>query len=641
MARAKPREEYIKFFAVLSALIAITLVEVRTLLIMGSSLYAFLSVVAYLIFVPIFVVITTLWREIKISIADIIAKPREEKFVTLSAVARSVTLYRIGRRSPLARFLGLFTGALAKYSEEAAVALDPFNTATLFLVASLTASMVVMVLCYYMLATNILLALIISLMVFIVVLSSPILALELQVSSRRSGIKIELPFFMLYSSLVEKAGRSLATTFERIAHQTQLFRRMSREATFFLKIATFFEPSPIKALDVYSSTVPSRELRSIIQDYLSVARTGGNTSKFLESEAEHLVQLHSAEWSSYVEKVGFFGDILIVFYVLLPSIMVLGAIAFSQSVSAIMLSVFTYVLTPMTAIATYLIIDMTQPKHPSTSMFSDLDKAILVSSSLMGIVVVALLWRKLNLDTSLVMGLAALAALLPFLAMFLIRGSEIANVERDLPRFLRDIAEALRVGYTFSQAVPRIAASRHYNRFLDRYVNALAVLLQLNIPIDKLQRGINTRSWLFNYSLFILCELESLGALSPKEVELLAKFIETVENSKRRARSSLTFYSLLFMLAPIFILALVMLVQSMFSSVNLASLAQFVNLGLVREIVSHTKNLAVILAISLGILAGKVRDGTGANTLYAVIALAMVCLALTMWNHIARPVFTS
>ncbi len=634
--RARYRGEYIRFLIVLAVLIVVTLIEVRTLSSMVSPLYISLSVVAYLLFVPVFVVVATLWREIRLSITDILAKPREEKFVTLSTVARSVALYSISRSKPVTRILSPLITALARYSEEAAVALDPLNTATLFLIVSAAASISMAVLCHYILSLSFSLSLALAVLIFVAILFSPLIALELLVSSRRSSIRVELPFFMLYSSLVEKAGRSLASAFERVAQQAQIFRRMSREALNFLKIATFFVPSPLKALEVYASTVPSRELRSVVQDYLSIAKTGGNTSRFLESEAEQLVQLHSAEWSSYVEKVGFFGDILIVFYVLLPSIMVLGAIAFSQGMSAIMLEIFTYAITPLITVATYLIIDTMQPKHPSTQILTDVDKVIIGVCSFMGIAVVFLLWKRLSLDPSLTMGLAFLAALLPLLGIYMIRGSEVANVERDLPRFLRDIAEALRVGYTFSQAVPRIAVSRHYNRFLDRYVSALAVLLQLNIPISRLQRGINTRSWLFNYSLFILCELESLGALSPREVELLAKFIESVENSKRRARGALTFYSLLFILAPIFVLVLAMLAQSMLSSVSVGGVTQFINIGLVKQIVSYSKNLAVILALSLGVLAGKIRDGTGLNALYAVAALSIVCLALAGWSQLSK-----
>ncbi len=629
--RGAIRSELLRFFTMLSVLVVITVFEVRALFTLKNPLLLFLSIVAYLLFVPSFIVTVTLWREIRTSITEALTKTRrEEEHKVVGIIARSMLLYYISRAHVLKNIFNRYALALANYAEEAAVAIDPLNTAALSIIIAVYASALTLLSLYYLLRVPIVIALAATLLVSSTVLSSPLLVLKMLASSRRGAIKLELPFFVLYASLVEKAGKSLAVAFERIANRSYIFRRLSREAQYFLKIATFFEPSPLRALNTYSSTLPNKEFSSIIQDYLSVAQTGGNTARFLETTSERILQMHVAEWNSYVEKVGFFGDVLISLFVLLPSIMVLGAIAFSQSMSVLMLQIFTYAVTPLMAIAIYLVVDSMQPKYPTASLFSKTDKVVVPVCSVAGMFMVIMFVNRFRIEFPLALSLIALVVLLPPLGVYIMRSIEVKSVDRDLPRFLRDVAESLRVGYTFAQALPRIAQSRHYNKFLDRYINVFAVLTQLNVPIMRFQQRLMTRSWLFNYALFVLYELEELGALSPREIELLARFIETIEGSKRRARGALSLYSILFVMAPMFILMLMLLTQSMLSTVKSVGYIQILNPQLVMQVVSLTKILAVILAVFLGILAGKIRDGTGLNVLYAVISLAIVCATLAL-----------
>lgn len=636
MLRSRAFREYAKLLLSLGLLIPITLVEIYAIQMLRNPLQIALSLAAYLILVPTLTIVSTLWSEIRMSVADILAKPRRERITVFSYVTRSVTLYRVSRGRFLRRLTELLAMVLANRLEKANIVLDPYNTAALCFLTSLSLGIALALLSIYILGLETVLAIVIALAISATAMFAPLLVLDLAISRRRGSIRLELPFFILYASLVEKAGRNLVIAFERIARQTRLFKFMSREALALTKILTFFEAGPLSALKTYASSVPNKELRSIVEDYISIAQTGGDTARFLESETERLIQIHSAEWSSYVERIGLFGDIIVSLFVLLPALIVLGAIAFSQGTSLIILEVFTYFIVPITAIAIYIVVDAMQPRHPSAPLLTTLDKVVIPTSGFLGTVVVGIVSTSLNLDTALAISLAMLIPTLATLSIYMVRSIEISKIERDLPRFLRDVAEALRIGYSFVQAIPKIATGRHYNRFLDRYIAALSVLLQMNIPLKEIQQSVETRSWLFNYSLFILCELETLGALSPKEVEMLAKFIESVEGSRRKARSSLTFYSVLFILAPILVLILAILAQSILTALGTGVAAPLIQTALVKQIIDIVKILAAILALSLGIVGGKIRDGTGINTLYAVIALTIITVTLALWSNITE-----
>jgi len=636
---------------VISIAIAVvaTLIEIQILLTVKSTLLLFLSVAAYAALIPSIVVVVTLWEEVATSVVKLVARARRRerapKPLYLSPIATSHTLYAVSR-GPLHGLISWYAEMLSKRFRSADIQIDPLNFAALIAIASVCLGVSTALVSVLLIGLPLIVGVLAGLTLFLIVLAAPLAYASYCESARRGAIDMELPFFVVYATLVERAGKSLITAFERVAEQSHIFRRLSIEASIVRKILAFFRYSPVDALEEYASSVPNERMRSFVSGYTSIIRIGGNTASYLESVYQEMLNNLSNRWVRYVESASMLGDIIVALFMLFPTLLALGAIAFSQTMSVTMLQLFTYLATPFIAMGLYVMIDSMQPKLPSAPLFSSMDKAVALSG--IGIAIpmyMALCCRLQGVNPLIVVCIALTIAILPELGIYMVRSAEVRSIESDLPKFVRDVAEFLRIGYNIPRAIAQIARSRRYNRFLDSYIGALAMLLQLNIPLPRIQRCFISRSWLFNYTLFVLSDLEQMGALTPRELDSLSSFLESIVNSRDQARKGLTLYLALSIMTPLFVLFLAMMSSSLISLMGhgvlgLPTSFAFVSPVLIKQIVEKTSELAIVLAIAMGVLAAKVRDGTGLNTAYAALSLILLTLVLYFWKELQTLIMT-
>ncbi len=599
---------------------------------------------AYIALVPSTVVVITLWEEVRASIARILVRPpkrKPRKPMYLSIISASPTLYVLSR-GILRGLVEPYAKSLSKLFTVADIALDPYNTATLAIMCSLTIPAALSAITYA-LTSSIFASVLLALILAPTILASPAIAAYAHISSRRGSVEIETPFFALYATLVERTGKSLITAFERLLNQGHVFKRLSIEAAIIKKMLSFFHYSPIDALAEYARVVPSKLMSRLVSGYVSIVKIGGNTAAYLEASYKSMLEEISSRWSRYVETASIMGDLIVALFMLFPTILSLGAIAFSQSISLQMLQLFSYIIAPMTGIALYVIMDSMQPKIPSAPLLTTTDKIIALSGLPLAISsAIALTNMNIHIRFEAIACISVIVSLLPEIAIYLIRASEVKAVEKGLPDFLRDIAEFLRIGYNVPRAIAAIARNRKYNRFLDNYIRALSILLQLNIPLQRIQQNFITRSWLFNYVLFVLSDLEHLGALTPTELERLSSFVETIIQCRENSRKNLTLYIVLAVLTPLFILLLAIMSSSLVimttKGLPTGPIPTFLSPTMIRAVINQIIQLAIIVAIVMGITAAKVREGTGLNTSYSIIALVAVVAVLIFWAQVQRAV---
>ena len=625
----------------IALLVLLTIAEIRILPQTRGILTA-IAIAAYAALVPSIVAVFTLWEEFKYTISQLLIKPRPRprRRPLMNTFSRSRTLTVLSRSKPFSFVAKRMGNALAPSIARADLGWDPYNVATFFTILAVAipsalyiALNLVIPTLFPWISIPLPIRILLPIVVGIVTIVTPMITAALKASFRRGGIDIELPFFTLYVSLIEKAGRSMFIAFERLYNATHIFKRMSVEASIVKKYATFFRPNPIDALEDYAKNVPSVRMQSLVAGYVGISRVGGDTATYLETRAREMLDDVVARWLSYAERISMMGEMLIAIFTLLPSILVVGAIAFSESTSFLIMDALTFFVVPLITAVMYIVVDSMQPKIPSTPIVTASDIIVAASGIPLSMVVCSTLCRVLKLPMYMTVCIAIAVALLPFLAIYIVRYGEVNAIEKDLPAFLRDVAEFLKIGFGIPKALNYIARSRSYNKFLDRYVRGLAMLLQLNVPIQRVQQSISTRSWLLNYSIFVISELESLGALSPSEVEALSLALERIVNAKRRARAQLLLYIALAIMTPAFVALLASMAFTIATTLpGAASLpggTPFVDVRALRMLVEKSYLLAVVIAVCMGILAAKIRDGTGLNTSYAVISL-VVLIAMMM-----------
>ena len=625
----------IRLILFLTISILLSALEVYFALSIRNILFIIISLIGLALLLPILATVLALWEEIWIQVIKSFRRRPEKKISPLDKLSSSIFLRRLSNLPIFRNIIRLLAKSLKETALKAGVytyieallALILFSIILLMAITAVSVLILVYIPIIPVLIKIILRILILILpLITIILLISPFLYLQIKKVNRVSEIEDELPFFVVYASIIQEAGLSLYQAFERIVNKG-IFKTLESEAKHVIRLFTFFVHSPLEALDEYANFNPNDTLKNIIKGYSSILKSGGEASKYLEETSEKLLEKHVSKWRSYVQTVTTFGEIIIAVFTLFPTLFILGAIAFSQPLSKLFMIMYIAVGVPTVTIIMYALVNQFQPR--SRNNFRISGKVVIVGMGLSIGTFYLLNSMTYITDKLTIIVLSVIVFITPLTIASRIVLYEIKSIETALPQFLRDITEYVKIGYDITQAIEKIAETRSYNRLFDKIVRSISMLLKMNVPFSIIAESIETRCWMLKYSLFIISELAMVGALTPRPLERLCSAIEKALHSKYEAKSSLTTYSFLAYITPLFLAILAYFTSSIILGVStLAGGVAFINVELIKEIIYLTNILTISIAISLGILIAKLRDQTLMNTFHILILLGLVLLAL-------------
>lgn len=120
---------------------------------------------------------------------------------------------------------------------------------------------------------------------------------------RASDIDTELPFFLSYLSTLSLILPPL-DAFNRVLKVPDfIFRETKKETKRFAVETYLLNKDPLDALSEVASTTPHKELRSILEGYVTAVRTGSNPTEYLVNQAEIYLKKRVAEIRVKVESL--------------------------------------------------------------------------------------------------------------------------------------------------------------------------------------------------------------------------------------------------------------------------------------------------------------------------------------------------
>jgi len=464
---------------------------------------------------------------------------------------------------------------------------------------------------------------------------SPILHLSLLARDRRNGLRKELPYFLLYTCVLQHAGVSFYTSLSKLA-KSHIFKYLKKEAMVFLRDIRFLGKDPLSALDNLAMNSPLKEFQDIIYGYTSLIKSGGDVAKYLEEKAKDLLKELKFKWKMYAERSVDVGESIASMFLMMVLLVLIGSIILPSDILVIVVTL-NFLVIPLIAILSLILIDSLIPEIQETSRkYLKYLPVILTAAILCG-------WLSYNMlgNTSY----ALLTALLTFTlinGMLYYRDKKIINsIENALPEFLRDLTEYRKMGFTPSQAITRLAWSKNYNRYFNKLLNNMATHIKMGLGLSKLPR---TNSWLFNYIVFILSEIEESGGGSPAILEELTHFINEIKYAKVEARKSLFLYELIAYLTPVlltFSLALILrLVSSIFEVETYTALGSILGLKLnFSEVFELFKITIIEASLVFALLTSKIIDFTLRNTIRGFLILLIAGLSFILAPYVSEHIF--
>ena len=471
----------------------------------------------------------------------------------------------------------------------------------------------------------------------VIVFFSPFLQLHILVKERKDGLKKELPYFLLYASVLQHAGISLYTSLARLA-KVSIFKYLRKEAMVFLRDIRFLGKDPLTALDNLAKNSPLKEFQDAIYGYTSLIRSGGDVAKYLEEKTKDTLKELRFKWKTYADRCTDLGESIASMFLMLTLLILIGSIILPTDVGLIV-TTLNFLIIPITAIASLIIIDSLLPEILELRKEHLRYFAIAFSTSIFTAYLSYIMFKSL-----------VMTVLVFLLSITLINGISYArerkiakSIEESLPKFLRDLTEYRKMGFTPAQAIIRIAWSKSYNKHFDKILANMSSHVRMGLGLNKMPK---TCSWLFNYVVFILNEIEESGGGSPAILEELTHFINEINHIKAEARKSLLLYELIAYITPVLLtlsLALVLKLTLALTTSETLSTAFSSVLGITfnfNEIFEQFKITIIEASLTFALLTSKIVDFTLRNTLRGFFILLIAGLSFVIAPYITDYVFS-
>ncbi len=455
-----------------------------------------------------------------------------------------------------------------------------------------------------------------------IILYTPSITVRNKVSERRTNVRDELPFFSLLASIMQSAGRSLFDAFKGTLGK-QILPAMEVEAKL-LQRSIGFGKDLVGSLDDLASTHPDDAFKHFLYGYTGVLKSGGDVVLYLSDRTREYLAAMRFRWRSYAEMAGTIGEMLIIVFVLLPLLLVVGAVTMPPEAVA-MIAYGGVATLPMIALLMYFMVRAAQPKTYDTLGGDARLGLVGFAAGALAASVTGQPWLVIALSGAVGGALYGL----PVRAQL----REVRMTEKALPDFLRSISEYRKIGYNMRKAVLETAAKSKFNPVFDSILAKMAA--QLNLGVRLGEARVTMRSWLGRTTVFILDQITESGGGTPANVEDLYNFISSYNRLRKEATSSVGLYRALGYSVPIAIPAVVKVISGVIGSFGSSTAGFFgggtASLAIVNSAVSL---ITVVAAGAIAFTMTRATDFTAKNTLNMTMLFVLALLAITLTQFV-------
>ncbi|MEM1922048.1 MAG: type II secretion system F family protein, partial [Desulfurococcaceae archaeon] len=376
----------------------------------------------------------------------------------------------------------------------------------------------------------------------------PYIKLSQLKNERKRLVERDLPFFAIYTSILQSAGLFIDNAFRRLIGHP-LFPGIEREGRL-LERDIKLGKDPLEALSSLALGHPSKKFKDFVFGYTSVVKSGWDALSYLSMRIKEYTQEMKFNWRVYSERTGGLGELLVTTFLMTTTLFVLIAVVLPYDVGTLM-SLFNFLLLPLITVVMIQSMDALVPQPRIKDMYSI---NILLVGATPFIVLIAL--SMLELDPVLTLEATFISALLALGINYQIQHAEVKSIESALPEFLRDVTEYRKIGFPLLRAFFMIKeTNRKYNKYFDRLLDIILAQLRAGIRLNRVR--VPTRSWLGKFVFWLLGEIEDTGGGTPAVLEEFTSLITDLLDARETAKKGLRLYNILSYITPVFLLMFV------------------------------------------------------------------------------------
>jgi len=455
----------------------------------------------------------------------------------------------------------------------------------------------------------------------IAVLIYPALELKSVASERKKLIEDELPFFASYASVMQTVGRSLYYSITEVAGE-RIFKVIEREGLMIKRNVEVFAMDQLEAMNNLALNHPNSSFNSFLLGYVSIARSGGDLSRYMELKANEFFNTMRFRMSRYTSHAGTLSESMLIVLLVLPALFVSSAFMMPGNFVG-MLGIIGIIVVPLTAVAIIFIANYAQPKSRDAIEHG---KYAVVS----GIVSAVLLFA-IRADPWLILTVSAIAGAGVNMLQTQRQFKQIFSTESALPEFMRDVTEYRKIGYDIASALVKISEERKYNAFFDTIIADVAARIRFGYTFAEAVSAVSIRSWIGKLVFFVLAKVSETGGGTPAVLEYVTNFISQFNEAKKEMLSTVKIHAMMAYSGPLMMVWIGKGSSSILERLGTGVEFLFGSQGALTatpEFLALVNLIIAVSALSMGLLVAKIAYFTVKNTTSILITSLVAILAI-------------
>ncbi|MDO9523028.1 MAG: type II secretion system F family protein [Methanocorpusculum sp.] len=500
---------------------------------------------------------------------------------------------------------------------------------------------------------------------------------NLEAGGRKSKIDLDLPYAITYMQALSSTI-PLYDIFKSVFEADDLYGEVSKECGLIVRDVELFGMDLVSAIEATKKITPSDNFRELLNDLLLVHRSGGNLTAFFNAKSEGYREIARNEMDSLLQFLEMIAEVYVTAFLAGPIAIIIMLVAQNLTgqntlgnimplmyiglpLGAIVLIVILYIILPPdnlkitrkeiteTEYSKEILAAGHHPddekylrqikkrkhllkiqeifRHPLKFFIADYSIAAVMGGILTFIVF--LLWYVgIFADIFPVFTLQVLlssliiAAIFPLMAAYELRNRYVTRIEKQLPEFLREIADMRDIGMTLPGAIGMIAG--HKSGVLSTEISIVAEELKYGSSLSGALVRMEERIGLTTVKRAISL-LVKASEVTDYIREILGIAVADLEHylkmKNKRMNVSFVYLAVIYLSFGIYLFAAY--------EMNVAFISSFSSFNISFDLTANKLDMfhiGIILAFFSGIMAGQLSS----NTILAGLKHSIVMLIMTI-----------
>jgi len=383
--------------------------------------------------------------------------------------------------------------------------------------------------------------------------------------NRAFNLESEVPYAAAYVSVMSTGGISPYKAIQRLRN-VKLLPSLSQAAQLMAVDVEAIGMDPVSSMEKMARSLPSPDFKDLLLGYASTLSIGGDVVHYLQRKAYNIFENRARSMKNIGERISVVMESYAVVVILLALglyiLFIISKILPASAGGAFTVGnfvLFAYFLLPMLTAVFLFLLDMYEPRYPTSDWRPYKILAISFPIGLAFAILTAVPYY-FNLPSPLFVPMqafgkmigvpigeqSAVAIAIAFIIIFAPPAVVAIKVSREgsemgtqLVSFLRDMVETRKTGIAPERCI-QLLSKRDYGRFSER-LQKIAAKLSWGVSFDTILSDElkSTKNWFVAVNTFLLIDSIDVGGGTPDTLEALASFGEQILILEKEKASAL------------------------------------------------------------------------------------------------------